>query len=217
MIDRNGHGSQGGGGSPGSLALSSSLPSNLENNGATTYNQTRSNSSLGHYTDSRDPRAGSQPPDSRSNPTQMQEHMTQPKKEKPAGRASYHPSLGFKNSPADRGDDSSAGESTTAGSVLGAGVKKISGPLNAQPIPPGAKFGNKDTLAPDASPVAERDRKVKSGRFWPTFGKGKFSFAVEMRWILMDSLYGRLAFYDILYYITSLFARPFPSIGLVGQ
>jgi RalA-binding protein 1 len=186
IIERNGYGSQGGA-SPGSVALSSSLPSNLDNNTAASYNQTRSNSSLGHYTDSKDPRVASQYPDSRSNPSQMHEQMVAPRKDK-AGRTSYHPSLGMKNNPNDRGDDSSAGESTTAGSVLGTGVKKISGPLNAQPIPPGAKFGNKDALAPDSSPIGEKDRKTKSTRFWPTFGKGTFRSGVEMRWILMEML-----------------------------
>ena len=184
IIERNGYGSQGGT-SPGSVALSSSLPSNLDNNTAATYNQTRSNSSLGNYADSKDPRVASQHPDSRSNPPQMHEQMAPPRKDK-SGRTSYHPSLGMKNSPNDRGDDSSAGESTTAGSILGSGVKKISGPLNAQPIPPGAKFGNKDALTSDSSPVGERDRKSKSTRFWPTFGKGTFRPGVEMRWILME-------------------------------
>lgn len=47
---------------------------------------------------------------------------------------------------------------------------KISGPMNAQPIPAGYRFGGKD---PDAlvTPVGnDRERKAKSGRFWG-FGK----------------------------------------------
>lgn len=165
----------------GNVAPSTSLPSSLEHSSNQAYQQTRSNSSLGHYTESpKDPRGPSQLP--------MQETSSpRAKPEKIATRASYHPALSnVKASASSHGpssasstladrdrDDSSAGESTTAGSVLSAGSKKISGPLNAQPIPAGYKFGgNKDSPGADVSPIADRDRKAKSGRFWPTFGKG---------------------------------------------
>lgn len=169
MIERTAYGQapNQAGGSPGSMALSSSLPSNLDNPPPSIYGQTRSNSSLGSYVDLKDPRTAPQA-DSRSHPPQHMHDQTPGRKDR-SGRTSYHPSLVLKQS-ADRGDDSSAGESTAAGSVLGGGVKKISGPLNAQPIPAGANFGKKEMDSPSNT---DRDRKAKSGRFWPTFGKGE--------------------------------------------
>jgi len=171
----------------GNVTPSSSLPSSLDHNSHPAYQQTRSNSSLGHYSES--------PKDSRgANLSQMQDVSSltsKPRPDRGTARTSYHPALSnMKSSSSSHGpgststvtlvdrdrDDSSAGESATTGSVVGAGSKKISGPLNAQPIPAGYKFGgNKDGhSAADASPVSgDRATKSKSGRFWPTFGKGK--------------------------------------------
>jgi hypothetical protein len=174
----------------GNVTPSSSLPSNLDHNVHPAYQQARSNSSLGHYTEStKDPRGAGQ--------FQMQDvsnSNSKSRSDKGTARASYHPALSnvkassSSHAPSSASttmterdkDDSSAGESTTAGSVVGAGSKKISGPLNAQPIPAGYKFGgNKDGPGSgvDANPVGgDRATKAKSGRFWPTFGKGEFSW-----------------------------------------
>ncbi len=167
----------------GNVVPSSSLPSSLDHSPSQAYQQIRSNSSLGNYTESpKDPRGPNQ--------LQMQDAPSpRAKADKAISRASYHPNLSNAKTtsashvsspapsiPADKDrDDSSAGESTASGAI-GSGSKKISGPLNAQPIPAGYKFGgNKDGAGSgaDASPVADRDRKAKSGRFWPTFGKGE--------------------------------------------
>lgn len=163
MIDRNGQG-----GTPimSTVALPNSLPSSLESSGAAAYHQPRSDSSAGHYGESsREQRATLQP-------SSHHETTSKSRSDKSSSRTSHHPSISTlksshasASSAADRGDDSSAGESTTAGSVMSGSSKKISGPLNAQPIPPGQVFGSK------AADTSDRERKAKSGRFWPNFGK----------------------------------------------
>ncbi|KAG8849298.1 hypothetical protein FRB91_010069, partial [Serendipita sp. 411] len=152
-----------------------SLSSSVESAGDLLYQQARSNSSLGHH--------GESPKDPRSINSQSVESVppsaTRNKADKAYSRTSHHPAVSTLKSAhqptsADRGDDSSAGESTTAGSVLSSTVpKKISGPMNAQPIPANQKFGNKEGFGStsELSP-AGGDRKMKAGsRFWPSFGK----------------------------------------------
>lgn len=175
MLDRNGNPVAGPGSNPtgGNVGLSSSLPSKLDSNGNGAHPQGRSNSSLGHYVDSK---GGSQQyaPSVQTTDTSS---ITSTRSKNDKGnqqRTSYHPSLSTIKSShgssamasSDR-DDSSAGENTT---------KKISGPLNAVPIPAGTKFGNKEGTASgsELSPAGgDRDRKAKSGRFWPKFGKSR--------------------------------------------
>ncbi|KAG8829855.1 hypothetical protein FRC17_005891 [Serendipita sp. 399] len=154
----------------GAISLSSSAES-----GADGLSYQRSNSSLGHHGESpKDPRSiHAQAADS-SSPS-----ATKSKADKMYSRTSQHSAAStlksvHQTANTDR-DDSSAGESTTAGSILsGAGSKKISGPMNAQPIPANQKFGNKEGFGSgsELSP-AGADRKMKAGsRFWPSFGKG---------------------------------------------
>jgi RalA-binding protein 1 len=84
----------------------------------------------------------------------------------------------------DREDSSDAG--------AGAGAKKISGPLNAHPIPAGAKFGSKDGTASgsELSPAGgDRERKAKSGRFWPTFGKSTYLEPYIVCRLILTSLF----------------------------
>ena len=133
-----------------------------------TYHQPRADSSTGHRAEpSREQRTTLQP-------SSHHEQASKSRSDKPTSRTSHHPSVStLKSSHAspssgvDRGDDSSAGESTTAGSVMSGSSKKISGPLNAQPILPGQAFGSK------AAEASDRDRKAKSGRFWSNFGKSE--------------------------------------------
>ncbi|KAG9055408.1 hypothetical protein FS842_002257 [Serendipita sp. 407] len=152
-----------------------SLSSSVESAGELLYQQARSNSSLGHH--------GESPKDPRSINSQSVESVPSSamrnKADKTYSRTSHHPAVSTLKSAhqptsADRGDDSSAGESTTAGSVLSSTApKKISGPMNAQPIPANQKFGNKEGFGStsELSP-AGGDRKMKAGsRFWPSFGK----------------------------------------------
>ncbi|KAG8795054.1 hypothetical protein FRC16_010250, partial [Serendipita sp. 398] len=152
-----------------------SLSSSVESAGELLYQQARSNSSLGHH--------GESPKDPRSINSQSVESAPSSamrnKADKTYSRTSHHPAVSTLKSAhqptsADRGDDSSAGESTTAGSVLSSTApKKISGPMNAQPIPANQKFGNKEGFGStsELSP-AGGDRKMKAGsRFWPSFGK----------------------------------------------
>ena len=170
MIDRGN-----GGGNMGGLSMSSSLPSSLDtpiaqappaSAGYGTPQQSsqpssqvqipqRASSEQGFYPELRgaivDQRVA--PPKSRS--------------EKPSHRASYHPSLSTVDSSPTKQQFADGGQGSDV--ETGPGGKKISGPVNATPIPPG-QWGSKQPLATTDSPASDRERKVKS-KFWPSFNR----------------------------------------------
>jgi RalA-binding protein 1 len=165
MIDRGN-----GGANMGGVPTSSSLPSNMEppisqGQGALpSASQAavpqRSSSEQGFYPDVRGAIV-----DQRVAPPKI-------RTEKPSHRASYHPSLSTVDSSPTRQTFADAGGQ---GSDIetGPGGKKISGPSNATPIPPGQVWGNKQPLlitTTTESPISERERKVRS-KFWPSFNR----------------------------------------------
>jgi RalA-binding protein 1 len=89
--------------------------------------------------------------------------------EKPPPRASNHPTLPTVDSSPSKQQyvDSEQGSDVETGP----GGKKISGPSNATPIPPGQSWGNKQPLlSTNDNPTSDRERKVKS-KFWPSFNR----------------------------------------------
>lgn len=163
MIDR---GSAGG--VLGGLSMSSSLPSNLDPpvtqgpSGSASYATSqpssqsqvpqRASSEQGFY------------PEQRGTIVDQRMAPPKPRAEKPSHRASYHPSLSTVDSSPTKQQFADGGQGSDI--ETGPGGKKISGPSNATPIPPGQGWGNKPPLlATTDSPASDRERKVKS-KFW---------------------------------------------------
>ena len=83
--------------------------------------------------------------------------------------ASYHPSLSTVDSSPTKQQFNDGGQGSDI--EAGPGGKKISGPSNAAPIPPGQVWGNKQPLPTTTdSPQSDRERKSKS-KFWPSFNR----------------------------------------------
>ena len=89
--------------------------------------------------------------------------------EKPSHRVSSHPTLPTLDSSPSKQQFTDGGQGSDI--EAGPGGKKISGPSNATPIPPGQGWGNKQPLlATTDNPPSDRERKVKS-KFWSSFNR----------------------------------------------
>ena len=162
------------GGSVSGFAMSTSLPSSLEPSiaqgpsASTSYqsaSQQSSQTSLSR-------RASSEQgfyPESRGAITDQRIAAPKSRLEKPSHRASTHPSLPTVDSSTSRQQLIDAGQGPDIDA--GPGGKKISGPSNATPIPPGQGWGNKQPLLTTGdTPPSDRERKVKS-KFWSSFNR----------------------------------------------
>ena len=87
----------------------------------------------------------------------------------PKPRSSYYPSLSTVDSSPTKQQFTDGGQGSDI--EAGPGGKKISGPSNATPIPPGQGWGNKQPLPTTTDgTMSDRERKVKS-KFWSSFNR----------------------------------------------
>lgn len=164
------------GGNMSGLAISTSLPSSLEPSASPGPPASASYSTLQQPLQSSSQaslpkRASSEQgfyPDLRGAMVDQRVAPPKPRTEKPP-RASGHPTLPTVDSSPSKQQFGDAGQGSDI--ETGPGGKKISGPSNATPIPPGQGWGNKPPLlaTPD-NPTSERERKVKS-KFWSSFNR----------------------------------------------
>jgi len=101
----------------------------------------------------------------------MVDQRVAPPKSRPekAHRVSSHPTLSTVDPSPTKQQFAEGGQGSDI--EAGPGGKKISGPSNATPIPPGQGWGNKQPLLTTTdNPTSERERKVKS-KFWSSFNR----------------------------------------------
>lgn len=134
------------------VAVSTSLPSNLDQSvGSVNNPPPRANSELGHYSDGTGSGSGG-PPDHRASPP-INVATSSAGQAAARSRTSFHPARVLAGTPPDH----------RAASPEKDMKQKISGPIAGAPIPAGAKFGGEGQSS-------DRERKAKSRGFWG-FGK----------------------------------------------
>ena len=165
------------GGSMGGVAMSTSLPTSLEpsivqgpSSSASygTPQQLSQHSSQTSLTRRPSSEQGFYP---ESRGAIIDQRVVAPKSrlEKPSHRVSSHPTLPTLDSSPTKQQYIDGGQGSDI--EAGPGGKKISGPSNATPIPPGQGWGNKQPLlATTDNPPSDRERKVKS-KFWSSFNR----------------------------------------------
>lgn len=135
------------------VAVSTSLPNNLDQSGGAVSNPPpRANSELGHYSDGTAGSGSGGPPDHRASPP-INVTTSSAGQSAARTRTSFHPARVLAGTPPD----------PRAASPEKDMKQKISGPIAGAPIPAGAKFGGEGHSN-------DRERKAKSRGFWG-FGK----------------------------------------------